>query len=108
MAEPTLQQVFGANATQNSTTLTITKADLLTLTASSGNTAESLLTAILLTAKSYLTTANQDANADQSVTISDGFVPSFTIRNNVTYRQDDLTVSLQKAAGSTALDADDY
>ena len=106
--EPTLQQVFGANATQTSTTLTITKADLLTLTPQTSNTAEALFTAILLTAKNYLTTANQNSNDSQSITIADGYVPSFVVRDNITYRQDDITVSLQKAAGSVAIDADDY
>ncbi|WP_445632354.1 hypothetical protein [Nostoc sp. DSM 114161] len=108
MAEPTLQQVFGANAIQTSTTLTITKADLLTLTASANNTAESLFTAILLTAKNYLSSANFDANTDQSVSISDGYLPSFAIRGENKYRQDDITVSLYKAAGSITIDADDY
>jgi hypothetical protein len=45
-----LSQLFGGGATQTSATLTISKADLIGLTASSSNTAESLLVAILLTA----------------------------------------------------------
>ncbi|MBC1242280.1 hypothetical protein GNE10_35350, partial [Nostoc sp. 2RC] len=57
MAEPTLTQVFGANATQDATTITITKADLtgVGLTAASENTAESLFTAIVLKAQTALT-----------------------------------------------------
>jgi hypothetical protein len=108
MTEPTLQQVFGASATQDATTLTITKADLTGLTASSTNRAEALLAAILIKAKSYLTSDNQTSNADQSITIADGFVPSYTVRDSIQYRQDDITVSLQKPAGSLALDPDDY
>ncbi|PHJ54491.1 hypothetical protein VF14_35185 [Nostoc linckia z18] len=110
MAEPTLVQVFGANATQDATTITITKADLVAvgLTAGSNNTAESLLTAIILRAKNYLTTANHDANIDQSVTITDGYIPSFVIRNDVQYRQDTVTVAFEKLAGSTTIDPDDY
>ncbi|WP_179047829.1 hypothetical protein [Nostoc sp. TCL26-01] len=46
--ELTLQQLFGVNSSQNSQTLTINKSDLNLLTPSSNNTAESLLTAILL------------------------------------------------------------
>ncbi|MBE9050651.1 hypothetical protein IQ243_09535 [Nostocales cyanobacterium LEGE 11386] len=42
MAEPTIAQVFGDNATQDTNTITITKADLVStgLTASANNTAE--------------------------------------------------------------------
>jgi hypothetical protein len=110
MAEPTLVQVFGAGASQTSTTLTITKADLVSvgLTVAADNTAESLLVAILLKAQQQLTQANQDSNVDQSVVISPGFLPTFVNRNNENYRQDTLTVAMDKPAGSTAIDPDDY
>jgi hypothetical protein len=108
MAEPTLTAVFGENATQTSTTITITKADLPGLTAAANNTAESLLIAILLRAQQQLTQINQDANVEQNVVISDGFLPSFVSRNETTYRQDTLTVSMDKLAGSIAIDPDDY
>lgn len=108
MAEPTLQQVFGTGTTQDATTLTIPKAVLPGLTASANNTAESLLVGILLAAKSYLTATNQESNADQSITIADGFIPSFVIRGEQQYRQDTFTVAMDKAAGSTTIDPDDY
>ncbi|MCC5626184.1 hypothetical protein, partial [Nostoc sp. CHAB 5715] len=76
MAEPTLAQVFGANATQTATTITITKADLPRLTPSSTNTAESLLTAILLKAQDGLPQSTFDTNLDQSIYIALGF-PGF-------------------------------
>ena len=87
MAEPTLTQVFGTNAAQTATTLTITKADLTGLTASANNSAESLFVAILLKAKSYLTTTNYEANIDQSVVIeTPGFnAQSLVTRNNAQY-----------------------
>jgi hypothetical protein len=111
MAEPTLAQVFGANATQNSTTITISKTDLAAvgLTASSSNTAESLLTAILLQGQSYLTQTNYDANTDQNVIIASGY-SSFTTRGtgNTAYRNDQLTVTLSKLDSSSAIDPDDY
>lgn len=107
-AEPTLQQVFGAGATQDATTLTILKANLTGLTASANNTAESLLVGIVIKAKSFLTTTNQESNPEQSITIADGYAPSFAVRNNTTYRQDDITISLQKSAGDTTIDPDDY
>ncbi|MEH2243387.1 hypothetical protein [Nostoc sp.] len=48
MSEPTLQEVFGADAVQTATTITITKANLPRLTPGANNTAESLLTGIIL------------------------------------------------------------
>ncbi|WYL93423.1 MAG: hypothetical protein HEQ35_05710 [Gloeotrichia echinulata IR180] len=109
MAEPTLQQVFGASASQTATTLTITKADLLRLTASASNTAEQLLSGILLTAQSYLTQANFDANINQSIVISNGY-SSMTTRgtDNAAYRSDQLTVSLSKVDTQSVIDPDDY
>lgn len=111
MAEPTLQQVFGTNATQTSTTITISKTDLaaVSLTASSSNTAESLLTAILLQAQSYLTQTNYDANIDQSIVLVTGY-SSFTTRgtNNTSYRNDQITVTLSKVDSSSTIDPDNY
>lgn len=48
MISNTLQQLFGANATQDNQSLVIRKSDLPGLTPSVNNTAESLLVAILL------------------------------------------------------------
>ncbi|BAY21693.1 hypothetical protein NIES2100_14500 [Calothrix sp. NIES-2100] len=109
MAEPTLVQIFGASATQDSTTLTITKSSLTGLTASGSNSAESLLVAILLKAQAYLTQTNFDANTDQSIYISSGF-SSFTTRgtNNDPYRVDQLTINLAKPDTGSTLDPDDY
>ncbi|HCF27621.1 MAG TPA: hypothetical protein DEV81_10585 [Cyanobacteria bacterium UBA11049] len=50
MPNLTLQQLFGANATQSATQLVIKKSDLSELTANGNNTAESLLAAVLLQA----------------------------------------------------------
>lgn len=109
MAEPTLTQVFGAGATQDSTTLTILKSDLTGLTASGSNTAESLLAAINLKAQSYLSQTNFDSNTDQSIYISNGF-SSFTTRgtNNDAYRVDQLTMNLAKIDSNSTLDPDSY
>jgi hypothetical protein len=109
MAEPTLVQVFGANATQNATTLTIDKADLPRLTPSASNTAESLLTGILLRGQTQLTKTNFDGNLDQSIYVESGF-PGFVFRgtNNDSYRVDSLTVSLTKPDTSAVIDPDDY
>lgn len=111
MAEPTLQQLFGANAAQTATTLTISKADLSSvgLTASATNTAESLFVALVLNWKQQLTEASQTNNPDQSITITDGFPPqSLVTRNNQQYRQNSYAVNLQKPDTSALIDPDDY
>lgn len=50
MAEPTLTQVFGSGATQDATTITISKSDLteIGLTPDANNSAESLLIAEIM------------------------------------------------------------
>lgn len=107
--DPTLQQVFGASATQTATTVTINKADLPTLTPSANNTAESLLIAILLEGKAALPKTTFDTNTDQSIYIDSGY-PSFTTRgtNNDSYRVDQFVVNLAKADTAGIIDADDY
>jgi hypothetical protein len=71
MAEPTLAAVFGAGASQDGSTLTISKADLIAvgLTPSASNTAESLLAAIAKLAANSLTAPNLQANPDQNISI---------------------------------------
>ncbi|WNN89706.1 hypothetical protein [Gloeocapsopsis dulcis] len=109
MPEPTIQQVFGSGATQDATTLTISKADLVTkgLTASATNTAESLMVGILLLAKDALTAAGLDTNPDQSISIEDSF-DSLVTRNNQTFRQKTYSINLQKLDTSSTIDPDDY
>lgn len=110
MSELTLQQVFGAGASQTATGLTISKTDLVSmgLTASADNKAESLLVAILLLAKQQLTNDNLQVNADQSISIEESQFPALTIRNNQTYRQTTLSVNLQKLDISNVINPDDY
>lgn len=111
MAEPTLAQVFGANASQTSTDLVIKKSDLAAvgLTASANNTAESLFLAINLNAKEGLTEDNRDTNIDQSVALTDGFSPSITTRNNAIYLRNTISVEVDKPlAGADVIDPDDY
>jgi hypothetical protein len=109
MAEPTLQQIFGANATQTATTITITKADLPRLTPSSTNTPESLLTGILLKAQDGLPQSTFDTDIDQSIYIALGY-PGFVFRgtDNDSYRVDQLTVNLAKPDTAATIDPDDY
>lgn len=109
MAEPTLQDIFGAGATQTGTTITISKADFPNLTAAPDNRAESLFVAILLRAYSMLTTTRQDTNPEQSITIEEPFgSDSLVTRNNQTYRQKTYSINLQKFDASNVIDPDDY
>ncbi|HYX18766.1 MAG TPA: hypothetical protein VE944_31240 [Nostoc sp.] len=111
MAEPTLLEVFGANATQTSTDLVIKKSDLVAVgfTPSANNTAESLIIAIVLKFKSVLTDAARDTNIDQSVTVTDGFSPSITTRNNAIYLRNTISVEVDKIlTGADVIDPDDY
>ncbi|MEH2415410.1 hypothetical protein [Nostoc sp.] len=109
MAEPTLQEIFGASATQTSTTLTILKSDLTRLTPSATNTAESLLTGILLKAEATLPQSSFDTNINQSIYVSPGF-SSFASRgtDNTSYRVDQLTINLAKLDTGSVIDPDDY
>ncbi|MBD2489432.1 hypothetical protein [Aulosira sp. FACHB-615] len=109
MAEPTLQEVFGANAIQDANTITIYKSDLPGLTPQENNTAESLLTGINVKAKQALTQSNFDENLDQSVFIERGF-SNFTFRgpNQDSYRVDVLTINLAKPDDSDEIDPDNY
>lgn len=109
MAEPTLQDVFGAGASQTSTTITIAKADLPGLTASANNSVESLIVGLLLKAKVALSQNSFESNIDQSIYIENGF-PTFTFRgtNNSSYRVDQFTVNLSKLDTAGTIDPDDY
>lgn len=109
MAEPTLQEVFGANATQDASKLTIDKNDLIAvgLTTAADNTAESLIAAIIASAQQTLTTTRQDEHPEQSITIEDGF-PSLTTRNDQTYRQLTKSLNFEKLDEQSAFDPDDY
>lgn len=111
MAEPTLTQVFGANATQSASTLTISKTDLATvgLTASSSNTAESLIVALILLAGTYLKTTNQTSiNTDIQVTIDDSGFPQLVSRNSVQWRQITYNVNMQTLDTGFTIDPDNY
>ncbi|MBD2344174.1 hypothetical protein [Anabaena subtropica] len=112
MAEPTLEQVFGAGTTQDATTITILKSNLPGLTVSASNTAEALLTGILKRAAVNLTDANRETNLDQSVFVDLSLTPSFTTRingaNTETFIRNTISVELDKAYGTVEIDPDDY
>ena len=111
MAEPLLTDVFGAGASQDATTITISKASLVGLTPSASNTAESLLAALLQTAQVSLSQANFNTNLDQSAIVADGIV-SIISRNDGTgtflsYRQKQFNVTFA-AVDTATFSPDDY
>ena len=109
MAEPTLAEVFGANATQNESTLTISKSDLaaIGLTPKVENTGESLFASIIALAQQNLTEDNRDTNIDQSVTITDN-LPSLVTRNDDNYRQESKTINFEKKDDQSTFNPNDY
>jgi D-alanyl-D-alanine dipeptidase len=110
MSEPTLQNIFGANATQTATQIIIQKADL-PMTASATNRGEQVLAAIVKNASTSLTATNFNTNPDQSITIGTGFDQlAYRTVNDVqqTYLQNQLTLSFAKLQSSTGITPDDY
>jgi hypothetical protein len=110
MAEPTLVQVFGTNASQTATELIISKTDLAAvgLTASSTNNPESLIVAILLQAKAYLNETSQETNPDIQVTIAENNFQTLVSRNNANYREATFAISLQTVDPTFTIDPDNY
>lgn len=108
MAVPTLADVFGPAATQTATTITISKADLPTLTATATNSAQQLLAGILLKAGQYLTPEKHDADPDAKIEIAytgQSVVPGTGGTNS---RQDTYSLVFYKSVPAEQVDADDY
>lgn len=107
--EPTLVQVFGAGAVQDSSTLTIQKSALAAngLTPSANNTGESLVVALFKQWQTYLTPANLDANAEQQISIENSYQGIIT-RNDTQYRQFVKTINLQVVDTTSDVDPDDF
>jgi hypothetical protein len=110
MAEPTLQEVFGAGATQTATAITILKADL-SMTASATNRGEQLFAAIVKKASVNLTEANFALNTDQSINIAAGFdslVYRTIASTTTTLLQSQLNINFNKIQASSGITPDDY
>jgi hypothetical protein len=109
MAEPTLQNIFGENAVQDGSTVTISKQDLaaIGLSPASTNSAESLLVGIILKAASYLTDTNLSNNIDQSITIGKGF-DSLITRNNQSYLTYQYNIEFSKLNSQTLINPNDF
>jgi hypothetical protein len=113
MAEPTLTDIFGSNATQTDTTLTISKSDLASvgLTVTANNTAESLIASLIKLWANSLTEANYETNADQSVYLARS-TPNLVTRvindELIQYRQDSYSVVFSKLENTNDIDPDNY
>ena len=110
MAEPTLQEIFGAGATQTATTITILKADLA-ISASPTNRGEQLFAAVCKKAAVNLTTTNFGTNIDQSVNIVAGYDQLIYRTVNTTptsYLQNQLNINFTKVQSSPGITPDDY
>ena len=109
MAEPTLIEIFGSGATQDATTLTIDKNDLIAigLTPSASNTGESLVAAIIAKAQETLTASRQESHSEQSIVIEDN-LETLTTRNDQLYRQLTKSISFDKLDTQVGFDPDDY
>ena len=110
MAEPTLTAVFGANATQDGTTLTITKADLASsgYTPSGTDSAEKILAAIIDKARTALTSTAADTNPDQSIVFDDNPFFTGTERASTRFTRLSLTVNFDTAVSLTGIVPDNY
>lgn len=111
MAEPTLQEVFGQNATQDANTITIRKSDLAVtgLTASANNTGESLLVALVVFAARSLTEANRTSDtANRNVSVNYSGQDLVDQSTAGYFRRDAYSVLLYKTTTLATIDPDDY
>jgi hypothetical protein len=108
MAEFTLQQVFGAGATQTATLLTINKADLPGLTALASNTAESLLVGLIVIWLANLTeTARISDEANRQIAVSDAGT-DISAGLNADFLRRSYAISLYDLFVIPTLDPDNY
>ena len=112
MAEKTLQEVFGAGATQSSTSITILKADLANLVATSNNNADSLSVGLLNRfVSAYPATARQ---ADKAVSLNANLSPipsvegDFSVTPNVAYTVSNYQIGVYKLFPSSTPSPNDY
>jgi hypothetical protein len=110
MTQPTLQDVFGAGATQTGTTVTFLKSEL-PMTAAGVNGGEQVFAAIAKKASTTLTTTGFSANVDQNISAQAGF-DSIVYRtfNNVqsSYLNTQLTFNFAKLQTTAGVTPDDY
>lgn len=111
MAEPTLQEVFGANATQSATDIVIKKADLAStgLVAAVDNKAEQLFVGMLLRSAATLTEASRQSDqSNRNVTVYYGGQDLTGNASTGTFRRDAYSVLLYKPRALDPVSPSDY
>ena len=110
MSEPTLNDLFGAGATQNGSSITILKSDL-PMTASAVNRGEQILAAIAKKTATYLTPETFSTDIDRNIEIDPGF-DSLVYRTiggvTETLLQTQLVFNFTKPQTSAGVTPDDY
>jgi len=107
MPEKTLQEAFGAEAVQTATTVTFSKSNLgLSATTC---TADQVLAALAIKARTILTQEVYNAEITQNVYLSSGF-SSLTTRgdSNTPYRVDQLVINLAQPDTQSTLNPNNY
>ncbi|NET03083.1 MAG: hypothetical protein F6K61_21565 [Sphaerospermopsis sp. SIO1G1] len=107
MAERTLQEVFGGNAAQTSTTITLDKGDLGITDPSA--TADKILAALAIKALANLDRTYFDADLSQTVFVEKGFdqfLPRGQNNDNYVVRQ--ININLAKLDADAVLSPEDY
>jgi hypothetical protein len=110
VTQPTLQDIFGTNATQTATDIIIKKADL-PMTSAAVNGGEQVLAAIVKNAQTPLSATNYGTNADQNISIQPGYdsIVYRTVNNaTVNYLQTQLTLNFSKLQTAAGVTPDDY
>lgn len=109
MTIPSLTDVFGPGATQTAATITLSKSDFPTLTASVTNNGQQLFTAMLLKAAAKLSSTNRTADADVKIEISYTGQTIFPVTGSEQLdRQDSYSIVLHKQVAKADVDPDDY
>lgn len=106
MAKPTLQNIFGPNASQTATDLIIKKSDLTGLTASATNEAEDLLTAIVQIAALNATQTAWSADTDRTIFLDLDNAPQIALQGTLSRLVYQAVISLGLPLSGAAKFAD--
>lgn len=111
MTKPSLTDVFGVGAKQDTSNLTIPMASLASvgLTSKANEDAEALVVALLLLLQKNLTQDNYNNNMDQATYFEPGY-SNLTTRgtDNTPYRVDQITANFAKPDRAKTIDPNDY
>lgn len=110
MSEATLSQVFGANSLQNINSVTISKADLVSvgLEPDENNSAESLLVALILLCSRELTETNRSVDLDNRSMSVVYAGQDLVSQSGRIFRRDAFSVLLYKTSAYTPVSPSDY